>query len=83
MWKPLLSAKSLEQLVERLPVAFNRYYSPCHAHVMDVTNRGFSGELSLVPVPADLVTVPLYPLSTQMFAPSKARPVGSIPTGKV
>jgi hypothetical protein len=49
MWKPLLSAKSLDQLIERLPVAFNRYYSPCRARVTRVTNSGFSGELSLVP----------------------------------
>lgn len=63
MWKPLLSAKSLEQLIERLPVAFNRYYSPCRARVSDVTNRGFSGELSLVPAQMN----GLYVFSTNGF----------------
>jgi hypothetical protein len=63
MWKPLLSAKSLEQMIERLPVAFNRYYSPCRARVFDVTSRGFSGELSLVPEPMN----GLYVFSTNGF----------------
>jgi len=49
MWKPLLSAKSLQQLVERLPVAFNRYFEPCHARTLEVRTHGFLGELSGIP----------------------------------
>jgi hypothetical protein len=63
MWKPLLSTKSIEQMIERLPVAFNRYYSPCRARVREVTGRGFSGELSLVPAQMS----GLYVFSTNGF----------------
>lgn len=63
MWKPLLSAKSLEQMIERLPVAFNRYFSPCRARVAKVTKSGFSGELSLVPTQMN----GLYVFSTNGF----------------
>ncbi len=63
MWKPLLSAKSLDQMIERLPVAFNRYYSPCRARVFDVGPKGFRGELSIVPEPMN----GLYVFSTNGF----------------
>jgi hypothetical protein len=49
LWKPLLSAKSLAQLVERLPVAFNRYFEPCHARTLEIRANGFLGVLSGIP----------------------------------
>jgi hypothetical protein len=63
IWKPLLSAKTLEQMVERMPVAFNRYYEPCRARVLEVGANAFTGELESIPAPIN----GLYSFSTQGF----------------
>jgi len=62
-FRPLLSAKSLAQLVERLPLAFNRYYEPCRASVGDLDGHGFRGSLDNVPESMN----GLYVFSTQGF----------------
>jgi hypothetical protein len=63
IWKPLLSAKSLSQMVERLPVAFNRYFEPCSAQTLELGANGFVGELQGIPANMN----GLYALSTQGF----------------
>jgi len=63
IWKPLLSAKTLKQMVERMPIAFNRYYEPCRARVLEASDDSFVGELEGIPSPID----GLYVFSTQGF----------------
>lgn len=63
IWKPLLSAKSVGQMVERLPIAFNRYYEPCRARTLELDDKGFVGEISDVPASMN----GLYVYSTQGF----------------
>lgn len=49
MWKPLLKASSPMEMAKRLPLAFNRYFEPCAASVVDIRQDSFSGELGVVP----------------------------------
>lgn len=46
MWKPLLGGASVRTMAERLPLAFNRYFDPCQARVLAVTETSFEGELT-------------------------------------
>jgi hypothetical protein len=62
-FRPLLSAKSLEQLTERLPLAFNRYFEPCRAVIASAAERGFGASLDAVPESMN----GLYAFSTQGF----------------
>ncbi len=62
-FRPLLQAKSLAQLIERLPLTFNRYFEPCRASVSEIQVTGFRGSLDNVPEPMD----GLYVFSTQGF----------------
>lgn len=51
MWKPLFGGVSVPTMAERLPLAFNRYFDPCHARVLSVTETSFSGELTKLAEP--------------------------------
>ncbi len=63
IWRALLSSKTLSQMVERLPITFNRYFEPCRASIVRGTDRSFTGDLSDVPSTLNGV----YVFSTQGF----------------
>jgi hypothetical protein len=49
MWKPMLRAANADEMARRLHLAFNRYFSPCHAEPVAEASGRFEGELSKVP----------------------------------
>ena len=49
MWKPMLRAANAQEMAGRLHLAFNRYFSPCHAEPIRETPGRFEGELSKLP----------------------------------
>jgi hypothetical protein len=71
--RPLLSAKSLAQLAERLPLAFNRYFEPCRASVGEFQHVRFRGSLTDVPETMN----GLYVFSTQGFVGACLESVGA------